>query len=300
MVRPVPYCLRRAVHAVGRGSLTGALLGATLIALFGAGCASRPDSAAPIGIYKVGQPYQIDGTWYYPAEDDRYEEVGIASWYGSRFHGRPTANGETFDMNKVTAAHRTLPMPSMVEITNLENGRTIQARVNDRGPFSGNRIIDVSRRGAEMLGFVAQGTTEVRVRVLPEESRMVALQMQRQAAPADSTGVDAAPLEQVRTEDLAPPPAPTAAPSVARPATVIEAGEDRFFVQAGAFADHANASRLRDRVSALAPAEVVAAPELGRVLYKVRLGPAQSREEADELLYRLAQSGIADARIVMD
>ena len=95
---------------------------------------------------KVGKPYQIAGVWYYPAVNHDYDESGIASWYGSKFHGRPTANGEIFNMNHVTAAHPTLPLPSMVRVTNLENGRTLTVRINDRGPFAHGRILDLSRR----------------------------------------------------------------------------------------------------------------------------------------------------------
>ena len=103
--------------------------------------------------YKVGDPYKIQGIWYYPAEDYEYEETGIASWYGAQFHGRRTANGGIYDMNALTAAHRTLPMPSYVRVTNLENGRSLILKVNDRGPFARNRIIDISRRGSQLLGF---------------------------------------------------------------------------------------------------------------------------------------------------
>ena len=107
--------------------------------------------------YKVGDPYQIDGIWYYPAINYEYEETGIASWYGKKFHGRLTANGATYDMNALTAAHRTLPMPSLVRVTNLVNGRSLVLKINDRGPFARNRIIDVSRRGAQLLGFQKAG-----------------------------------------------------------------------------------------------------------------------------------------------
>jgi rare lipoprotein A len=130
---------------------------------------------APVGEYKVGKPYQISGKWYYPAEDYQYVETGIASWYGPNFHGKSTANGEVFDQNLITAAHRTLPLPSAVRVTNLENGRTIMLRVNDRGPFARGRIIDVSRRAAQLLGFEKNGTAKVRVDVLPDESRRLKL-----------------------------------------------------------------------------------------------------------------------------
>lgn len=109
-----------------------------------------PDKTAS-GTYKVGKPYQINGVWYYPSEDYGYDETGVGSWYGPDFHGKPTANGEIFDQNGLTAAHRTLPMPSLVRVTNLENGRSIMVRVNDRGPFAHGRIIDLSRRSAQLL-----------------------------------------------------------------------------------------------------------------------------------------------------
>ena len=118
---------------------------------------SRTDDTPQAGTYKVGKPYQIKGIWYHPAEDYAYDESGIASWYGAAFHGKLTANGETYDMNALTAAHRTLPMPSFVRVTNLENGRSLVLKVNDRGPFAKGRIIDISRRGSQLLGFQKHG-----------------------------------------------------------------------------------------------------------------------------------------------
>ncbi len=133
-----------------------------------AGCAtSHTASGSNAGAsphYKVGKPYQISGRWYHPKEDPDYSKTGIASWYGQQFHGRLTANGEIFDMNRMSAAHTTLPLPSMVEVTNLENGRSVVVRVNDRGPFVSDRIIDMSREAARQLGFEQQGTARVRVR----------------------------------------------------------------------------------------------------------------------------------------
>jgi len=145
---------------------------ALVLALAAAGCAetelavdraklvTRP-SESP-GAYKIGRPYTIGDVWYYPAENYEYNETGVASWYGAQFHGRATANGETYDMNALTAAHKTLPMPTLVRVTNLENGRAVVLRVNDRGPFAQGRIIDVSRRAAQLLGFEKHGTARVR------------------------------------------------------------------------------------------------------------------------------------------
>jgi len=115
------------------------------------------------GVYKTGGPYTVGGQTYYPQEDSHYRAEGLASWYGSDFHGRYTANGEVFDLNGISAAHPTLPMPSYVRVTNLNNGRSIIVRVNDRGPYVHDRIIDVSTRAAHLLGFYERGVARVRV-----------------------------------------------------------------------------------------------------------------------------------------
>jgi rare lipoprotein A len=128
------------------------------------------------GIYKVGEPYRIAGIVYTPHVDYGYDREGVASWYGHPFHGRRTANGERYDQEELTAAHQTLPLPSVVRVTNLENGRTLVLRINDRGPFVQGRILDVSRKAAKLLRFRAKGTTKVRVQVLEKESRQAAIE----------------------------------------------------------------------------------------------------------------------------
>src|SRR6476659_8068758 len=162
------------------------LLGTGLCAALLAACATEPPprTTASIpggkGTYKVGIPYQVGDTWYYPHEQSNYDETGIASWYGPTFYGKPTADGEIYDGEGLTAAHRTLPMPVNVRVTNLENGKSLVLRVNDRGPFASGRIIDVSRHAAELLGFYAKGTAQVRVTYLgradlpsrPDESQI--------------------------------------------------------------------------------------------------------------------------------
>jgi rare lipoprotein A len=115
------------------------------------------------GVYRVGQPYVVAGQVYVPEANAHYRADGVASWYGDDFHGRYTANGEIFDINAISAAHPTLPLPSYVRVTNLANGRSLIVRVNDRGPYAGNRLIDVSGRAAELLGFRNRGTAWVRV-----------------------------------------------------------------------------------------------------------------------------------------
>ncbi len=146
-----------------RFNITRTIAMALLLAL--TACAT-PQRQTPAPHYKVGKPYQVNGHWYYPEEDPDYERTGIASWYGREFHGRRTANGEIYDMTRLSAAHTTLPLPSMVEVKNLENGRKLVVRVNDRGPFARGRLIDLSREAARRLGFEQQGTARVRVRYL--------------------------------------------------------------------------------------------------------------------------------------
>jgi rare lipoprotein A len=115
------------------------------------------------GTYRVGKPYMVAGRVYVPEEDVHYREEGLASWYGEDFHGRLTANGEVFDMGSLSAAHPTLPMPCYVRVTNLSNGKSLIVRVNDRGPYHGNRVMDVSSRAAELLEFKSNGVAQVRV-----------------------------------------------------------------------------------------------------------------------------------------
>lgn len=131
------------------------------------------------GLYKIGNPYEILGKTYYPEEKFVHIETGISSWYGPQFHGKRTANGEYFNKNELTAAHRTLQMPSLIRVTNLDNGRSLVLRVNDRGPYSRGRVLDVSERAAELLGYKKAGTAKVKIEVLTEASKQVAAAAKR-------------------------------------------------------------------------------------------------------------------------
>ncbi|MBV9570656.1 MAG: septal ring lytic transglycosylase RlpA family protein [Alphaproteobacteria bacterium] len=176
-----------------------------------AGCATSPPPGGTghPARYKVGIPYQIGDTWYYPQEQPDYDETGVASWYGPTFYGKPTASGEIYDGEALTAAHRTLPMPVRVRVINLENGKSLVLRVNDRGPFAQGRIIDVSKHAAEILGFYAKGTARVRVTYLGRAD-IPALEGPRPAIPQDSSteiarAIPAAPVRGVQTASLASP-----------------------------------------------------------------------------------------------
>jgi rare lipoprotein A len=147
---------------------------------------------------KIGKPYRIGGDWYTPKYDRYYDEVGVASWYGPGFHGNQTANGERFDQHDMTAAHRTLPMPSFVRVDNLENGRSAILRVNDRGPFAKNRIIDLSKAAADKLGVIGAGTARVRVRYLSEETERYIASRGREVPDPDAVEVAAMDTLPVR------------------------------------------------------------------------------------------------------
>lgn len=306
-------------YLVRRRWISAALL-AALAAL--AACGTPGPNDAATSQYKIGRPYKIAGVWYRPAEDFGYDATGIASWYGRGFHGRSTANGEIYDMKAMTAAHRTLPMPSLVRVTNLENGRQVVVRINDRGPFARGRIIDMSRQAARLLRFERRGTARVRVQVLTEQS--MALKMRAISGPdGDSrvTHVAAAPRQSVElVETLRPAfppppvatsiPAPPAPPVVAafaepkpRPAgavTIVPVAPTEIFVQAGAFAESANAARLRQRLSAIGPARVQEITVGTQRFYRVRMGPVDSVEAGDRLLATVVEAGVPEARLVVD
>ncbi|MFQ5958237.1 MAG: septal ring lytic transglycosylase RlpA family protein [Alphaproteobacteria bacterium] len=268
--------------------------------------------ASPQGAYKIGEPYRVDGVWYRPAEDPHYDRVGVASWYGSDFHGRRTANGAVYDMNGLSAAHKTLPMPSLVRVTNLENGRSLVLTVNDRGPFVRGRIIDVSRRAAQLLGFYHKGTARVRVQAVGEWPKATLIAA---TAPGPAPALVAAPSPSPETAAMpaaaAPSPAiiarepllpPVVVAAVEPPATapaVVSAGR-AMYVQAAAFSDPDNARRASNRLGRLGPGRTVRATVGGRDVYRVQLGPLATRAAANALLDRVIAAGHRDAYVIVD
>lgn len=284
----------------------------------------------------IGAPYQIDGVTYRPEESYSLDQTGIAAWYGEERRGQRTANGETFDPDRLTAAHQTLQLPAIVRVTNLENGRSIVVRVNDRGPWRNDRVIDLSRRAAELLGFREQGAARVRVQVLGDESRGLsrALRSSREG-PVVPLAVATAPRASVASESLAPPPGARSAAgrsafapgtsgaeqaaratelAMAAPAPVrtvpsrlperVEQGHAQpsaLFIQAGAFAAPANAARMSARLRRFGDARVEpVASETGRTLWRVRIGPYAGNAEAEAMLRRVHAGRIGEARIVVD
>lgn len=259
-----------------------------VLALFAAGCeTARPDganhqSARPH--YKVGAPYQVAGRWYTPKVDKSYDEIGIASWYGDAFHGKLTANGEIFDKTRLSAAHKTLPMPILVEVENLENGRRAILRLNDRGPFVDDRLIDLSHAAADKLGFTQKGLARVRVRYVGE-AELYAL-----AEPAGSS-------RRPRIAETAP--ADPIGDLIAREA----AGEGTSAANGGSY--WVELAVADDRVAleeaqARAGPEARLAPVAGAPLSQaLRFGPYADYSTALGALARALGMGFADARIVV-
>jgi len=298
------------------------------LGVLGAGCASGPQSTTVsvppnAGVYKIGNPYQIGDTWYYPREQPDYDETGIASWYGPGFYGHPTANGEIFDAESLTAAHRTLPLPVNVRVTNLENGKSAVLRVNDRGPFAKSRVIDVSERAAKLLGIYGPGTARVRVQYVaradlpngqPQPFGVDTPAALASAVPPVSAGkVEVDTLEAIPGATVAPPTAAAPAPAPAAPVPqtadpgALPTGQvtrvpvppvTRLYVQVGAFGSYQNAERLAARLDG--GLKISAIQRGGQTLYRVRLGPFNTPDDADVALSRISSLGSNDAQIVVD
>jgi len=257
---------------------------AVLLALAVVGCATHEPAslsrlAAPpstgstiTGRVKIGQPYQVMGQWYTPSDDRGYDVTGTASWYGPGFHALATASGERYDQDALSAAHKTLPLPCFVEVTNLDNGRVLTVRVNDRGPFVDGRIIDLSRKSAQLLGVDRPGTAHVRVRrIFPNVVQLVSM-----------------------TPPAAPPPPLSKSPSVA--ATVANAAAGSIFIQVAAVSDAGRAAWLKGYLVSFAPSEVERSPT---GLWRVRLGPFVSHDQASPILAQVQAAGYTDSRTVV-
>lgn len=298
--------------------IPGLLLAVVLGGL--AGCSSRPkgdgrppgkvdfDSipdavprAEPKSRYGNPPSYEVFGQRYYPLDTSRgYVARGTASWYGTQFHGKRASIGEPYDMYAMTAAHKTLPLPSYARVTNLENGRSIVVRVNDRGPFVEDRLIDLSFVAAGKLRILGPGTGAVEVRALsPGESELASPTMQLAAAPVAAVPGAREPSAERPTE---------AAPVPAEPPAHAEASRSRgekaphLYVQAGAFGQRDNAERLRAQLSGAIPHQVRIHPNeaANPTLYRVQVGPLADRQLAETVSQRLAGLGVDRPRVILE
>lgn len=233
---------------------------------------ARPPVSAPVVtdpapiVSGTMRPYQIRGRWYRPEEQPNYDQVGLASWYGDQFNGRPTATGERFDMHALSAAHKTLPLPGLVEVTNLANGRRVVLRVNDRGPFVDDRIIDLSHGAAEALDMVSRGVGEVRVRYLGRAPRLgggTVLQT-AEAAPRSP-----APVSQARTEQS-------------------------FWIQVAAYPQQDQARAAAGRAGRTAQVQAA----LDQSMFRVLLGPWTDANAAEQARQAAVADGFVDALLI--
>ncbi|WOE74023.1 septal ring lytic transglycosylase RlpA family protein [Alterisphingorhabdus coralli] len=294
-----------------------------------------PSGTAPIaGVsdtpVKIGTPYEVGGKEYVPADTMDYDEVGYASWYGDEFANKPTANGENYVPAGISAAHKTLPLPSYAEVTALETGRTILVRINDRGPFAKDRIIDLSRGAADQLGITDQGVAGVRVRrVFPPETDRALLRSGRSAyaRPVTSDGLlnvlrkklglmpkPVAPVQQTAAAETPPAAAPVTRAKPANNGRFIVEGEGAspvtnpkpqywsgparttlptgFMVQVAAFGSKARADALASKLGA----KVYASSDSN--IWRVRYGPYSSATDAQSGLQRARQNGYSDAKVI--
>lgn len=225
----------------------------------------------------LGNPpyYEVDGVVYHVKDSGKgYKDVGIASWYGQKFHGRRTSSGEVYDMYQFTAAHKTLPLPSYARVTNLDNGQSVIVKINDRGPFKKNRIIDLSYAASKKLGYQAQGTARVEVEVL--------------ASPRSSGQVSSAQLAQAGELELPP--------------MAEQKDNAQLFVQVGAFADPLRAdtlaARLRDHFGQ--PISTSSVDVNGQKLQRVRIGPLRDARTAENILRQLNEYNFGTAKVVTE
>lgn len=320
--------------------------------------------------YKLGSAYQIKDVWYTPKEDYSYKETGVAGWYQEE-PGKLTSNGEKYDEEAMTGMHKTLPLPSVVRVTNLENGNVAIVRINERGPYVNNRLIDVSQKAAEMLEFNMVGTTMVKVEILPEESKLLKKQLLQNAGDVFLSEEESIITSNVQESQLSDIPQPLYQPdagmqviyggendvkndghqqkdailsggivSVTQPpmpivtATVknaqsilqegtieaVKAGPNAFkteevssmnsprliapisgyYVQAGAFSNPDNAAKLKTALEQFGPVQIYEGQVADVVLSRVRMGPLETRQSAEELLKKIQNGGFNHAQIIYE
>lgn len=236
----------------------------------------------PISQYGNPDSYVVNGKRYHVMETaNGFSQRGIASWYGRKFHGHRTSSGEAYDMFAMTAAHKSLPIPCYVKVTNLQNQRQVIVRVNDRGPFHDNRIIDLSYAAATKLGIAAHGTGQVEIEAInPRTYQQARLKQRPYALQA---------LERTHSAEKS------------NDTNDKKAVDSKMYLQLGAFVSRVNAEQLQQRASQIhLSASIAAEQQADQPIYRVRIGPLASTEEADQLVNQLKQQGFQAAQIVID
>jgi rare lipoprotein A len=252
----------------------------------------RPEPRSALG----NPPYYdaLGHRYYVMSSAVGYVETGVASWYGPGFHEKATSTGEPYDMYGMTAAHKTLPLPTYARVTNLSNGRSVVVRINDRGPFIANRIIDLSYTAAAKLDMLRNGTSVVEVRAITPGQPLPPVLTASQPPPPQVM-----PLEATLPPAADPRPAALVSDGPSAPAPAPSVPVRSFFLQAGAFADPHNAQAVLTRLKdGGVPGAFVLDPPPGSALFRVRMGPLSSVDDIDHWTERLAALGFGDARLV--
>ena len=284
------------------------------------GCTSSIEVAANLGkkylipkeekkriqkpIYKIGKKYNVGGKYYYPKKDLYYNKTGIASWYGPKFHGKLTANGEIYNQYALTAAHKTLPLPSAVKVTNLKNNKSIVLRINDRGPFVNDRIIDLSSKAADILDLKREGTGLVRVQILKDKSLYLEKLARRGIFPE---------IEDLKEAEL---------PNITIPKKVAVKIKDtknqkivskkinynlknfnkeyKIYIKLASFSSNKNAEIMKKKVSYIDKVKIYKIFKANKVLFQVKAGPFSKVEKVDELYSLLLKKGMQGTKIIIE
>ena len=284
------------------------------------GCTSSIEVAANLGkkylipkeekkriqkpIYKIGKKYNVGGKYYYPKKDLYYNKTGIASWYGPKFHGKLTANGEIYNQYALTAAHKTLPLPSAVKVTNLKNNKSIVLRINDRGPFVNDRIIDLSSKAADILDLKREGTGLVRVQILREKS----LYLEKLAKQGSFPEINE--LKETELPNIIIPKKVAVKIKDTKNQKIVTKKinynlknlnkEYKIYIKLASFSSKKNAEIMKKKVSYIDKLKIYKIYELNKTLYQVKAGPFLSVEKVDQLHSLLLQKGMQGAKIIIE
>lgn len=284
------------------------------------GCTSSIEVAANLGkkylipkeekkriqkpIYKIGKKYNVGGKYYYPKKDLYYNKTGIASWYGPKFHGKLTANGEIYNQYALTAAHKTLPLPSAVKVTNLKNNKSIVLRINDRGPFVNDRIIDLSSKAADILDLKREGTGLVRVQILKEKS----LYLEKLAKQGSFPEIN--DLKETELPNITIPSKVAVKIKDTKNQKIVTKKinynlknlnkEYKIYIKLASFSSKKNAEIMKKKVSYIDKVKIYKIYKLNKTLYQVKAGPFLSVEKVDQLHSLLLQKGMQGAKIIIE
>ena len=264
-------------------------------------------SINPIPIYKIGNKYEVKGKFYYPKKDLNYNKTGIASWYGPKFHGKLTANGEIYDQNALTAAHKTLPLPSSVKVTNLVNSKSLILRINDRGPFVNDRIIDLSSKAADLLDLKKNGTGLVRVTILKEQTITLEKLAKKGLFPEikdlpkpDTPNVIIPKKAIVKVEGISNKYIKKTHDKKINYDLKNLKGNHKIFIKLGVFTTLKSAKLMKKKLSFITKVNIYKIIKDKKIVFHVKTGPYVFVNKVDEVLSLLTKKGMQGARIIIE